>query len=194
MLRRYLAFLFALTVVLSCADNPFDDDCEVTPPPPSTIPADTVKVYKIIIHSDVPGSKVGPILDAAAEWTTATDGAFAFEATYGDFDPAESPKMGEMRVYLAPKTDPNSGIIGTAHWWSADAEGRPGRSRIWIQDNLDDRTHYLVAVHEIGHALGLDHSTSTSSIMYPSITDVGDHIPCIDRKEVCKIWGCTPGC
>lgn len=194
-MRRFIASLaFLCFLLVACAADSGDDStCEVVPHP-STVPNQTIRVYKMMIHSAVPGSKVGPIIDAASEWTTVTDGKFVFEVVYADFDTAAQPDVGEMRVYLAPKSDPKSNVIGTAWWWGADANGRPVRSRIWIADNLPDRVHYLTAMHEIGHALGLGHSESNTSVMYPTITDNGDHVPCIDQKSICQIWACTPDC
>ncbi len=192
-MRRFIAFFAFLCFLLAACGSEDDDDCDLKTTP-SVIPTETVRVYKMIIHADVPGSKVGPIVDAASEWTTVTDGKFVFEVKYADFDTAKYPDQGEMRVYLGPKKDPKSNIIGTATWWGTDANGRPNRSIIWIQDDLSDRTHYLTAMHEVGHAIGLGHSVSQTSIMFPTITDVGDHPPCIDRQSICKIWECDPGC
>lgn len=193
MVRRVISFILFVLLIVACSTGD-DDSCDVIVHH-GPIPKQTVKAYKLIVHSDTPSHKVGPILDAAAEWATATQGAFLYEASYGLFDTAAEPDHGEIRVYIGPDTDPESRVIGVCAWWGTDEPGRPYRSVIWIQDDLGDRAHYLVALHEIGHALGVAHSTSTSSIMFPTLTDTGDHVPCQDVVSVCKIWGCpAPAC
>src|SRR5574338_151230 len=118
--RAFSALVVAFITLASACSSPFEEqNCDTTrhivP-----VPSETLKKYQIVIHKDVPGSKVGPIMDAAAEWSTVTGGAFVFEVTYADFDTKQNPELGEMRVYLGPKEDPNSRIIGTATWWGGD--------------------------------------------------------------------------
>lgn len=195
-MRRLAAFLGFLCFLVACAsgENTVVNDSCIIEQHSTPVPSETVQVYRMIIKSDVLGSKIGPIVDAAFEWTTVTNGKFVFEVEYADFNINTVPNHGEMRVYLGPNSDPTSNVIGTATWWDVDEHGRPTKSQIWIQDNLDPRLHYLTAMHEVGHALGLPHSDSNQSIMYPNITDVGDHPPCVDRQSICKLWGCDPGC
>ncbi|ELW64937.1 stromelysin-1 [Tupaia chinensis] len=79
---------------------------------------------------------------------------------HGDFSPFDGP--GQVLAHAYP---PGQGIYGDAHFdddeqWTKDSAGT----------NL-----FLVAAHELGHSLGLFHSTNTEALMYPlykSFTDL----------------------
>ena len=159
-----------------------------------SVPTETIKMYKIIIHKDVPSNRVGLILDAAYEWVVATSGAVTFETTYSNFDISATPLDGEILVYEGPQTDGSS--IGLDWSWKGQDNGHPTKSRIWILKDLEPRLYYLTAMHEFGHAIGLPHVDNSKgpAIMIPTCTDVGDHPTCVDRNNACALWGCDPGC
>ncbi|XP_075404848.1 macrophage metalloelastase-like [Tenrec ecaudatus] len=98
---------------------------------------------------------------------------------------------------LAHAFAPGFGIGGDAHFDEEEA---------WTHSSVGTNL-FLVAVHEIGHALGLDHSNNTNSIMFPtykytdtdtfrlSTADIhniqylygttGNHPPMIDLGTIC---------
>lgn len=72
--------------------------------------------------------------------------------------------------------------------------------RIWIvAPRVDDRDEYLaLAIHELGHFLGLSHIEDTpATFMHSTISDTpsslreGGEIPARDRQELCKVRGCV---
>jgi hypothetical protein len=197
-MRRLLSFLFVVILVAltSCADG--DPDCDHRYV--DDYPSSAVKAYTIVLHKDIPSDRVDLIVDAAFEWVTASQGAVVFNVTYGEFGyiggEKPSPPSGDMQIYTEPNHTPGSNTIGVCWSWGKDPTGKPNRSRVWIQSDLAPRTYYLTAMHEIGHGLGLKHHEEKDppSIMYPFITDVGDHPTCYDRQQLCAIWGCAPGC
>ncbi|MFA5134156.1 MAG: matrixin family metalloprotease, partial [Patescibacteria group bacterium] len=60
-------------------------------------------------------------------------------------------------------------------------------SRSIIYNGADFINQPEVFAHEIGHALGLDHSASKRSLMYYLWNDAAKHVYYRDAKEVCKL-------
>lgn len=63
--------------------------------------------------------------------------------------------------------DPGGGYVGYANWWSlggvileSDVKLKPGYSQDYTT---------AVGIHELGHALGVNHSGSSSSVMQPTV-------------------------
>ncbi|KAI6238045.1 Matrix metalloproteinase [Aphelenchoides fujianensis] len=74
--------------------------------------------------------------------------------------------------------------------YSVAAATEPVKSRVWIKRAERDKKPadldiFLVIVHEIGHVLGLSHSTDQSSVMFPIFQrQIGEELPVINSDDV----------
>ncbi|XP_071241590.1 uncharacterized protein [Salvelinus alpinus] len=123
-------------------------------------------------------------LDFKQIYSDTADIMILFGAKYhGDFYPFDGPNG-----VLAHANSPGEGEGGDTHFdedesWTLSQRGI----------NL-----LLVAAHEFGHALGLDHSRDSSALMYPTyhfVNTNGYRLPADDRRGVQALYGVrtTPG-
>ncbi|XP_046876234.1 matrix metallopeptidase 30 [Hypomesus transpacificus] len=132
-----------------------------------TIIAEAFKLYSDVIP-----------LDFTQMYSGTADIMILFKArNHGDFSPFDGPGG-----VLAHASSPGEGEGGDTHFDEDEA---------W---SLSDRgiNLFLVAAHEFGHALGLDHSRDRSALMFPTYQYVrtqGYKLPADDTRGVQALYG-----
>lgn len=133
--------------------------------------------YHLYISVGFSPAQADMIIDAALEWQDATGGFITF-------DGAGQPGEGSTIEF---KTDhelqPEPGLLGET--WNDGTS-----STVSIYTSLKDSVFRQTAVHELGHTLGLEHSTPGTAMCY-SYGCAGKHVTCKDVEQLCSVWGCN---
>lgn len=152
--------------------------------------------YEIVFNSSITLEQEELIMRSVDAWSEVLGDSLTFGSHREEYKYETVPPPGEIRFWSAPGAATVSNIGGQTAVWYVDEKNRPYQSRIWIDTEYNDYFLSEIVTHELGHALGLKHSDDRFSIMYPKIEklDVEHVITCQDRKNLCTMWNCDPGC
>ena len=129
--------------------------------------------YLIYIDPAFTPDRQGEIREAIGEWNQVSEGNITLIET-------ASPKGSHVIQVWADHTQRASGQAG---------ECVPFYETIKLQDDMKVDQTRRTALHEIGHAFGLEHDHE-GTIMCFSLACAPKHLTCDDLRQFCSIWKC----
>jgi hypothetical protein len=81
--------------------------------------------------------------------------------------------------------------VGLTQTWSSG--GAYGEAAVEFDGDAYGSSFYAIALHEIGHALGLGHSSISGTVMYPTVTNSAGVLTSDDVAGIQSIYGGRPG-
>src|ERR1700722_3199194 len=172
-------------------------------PPPIALIADRVsqpptKIFEVIsVAPKFSHLEIGLIQEAANDWQFYTDDLATFKLVSGD--PSDYPietvpgQLGQA-VIIRPidSYEPKAILLDVRTCGDTLGFYERGKfiSTIWIiMNRIRDEDEFIaVVMHELGHSIGLDHTTHEGTLMYPYVS--ADCVTQYDLQKFCNIYGC----
>lgn len=124
---------------------------------------------------------------AFSEWDRLTNGKVRFKYV-------DSPNTAQIQVYFVKKIKYSDRAIGLTKTSYVGKNKKMAKAVIYIAEKNDygvslrkDET-YTVMLHEIGHAIGLEHSSDPKSVMYYAENDIQE-ISKNDLRQLRRLYG-----
>jgi hypothetical protein len=115
------------------------------------------------------GGSHAPVRSALDSWEAASEGTVGFRIEEGSG--LRAAKDGKNAIFVSDSLLQNNGFLAFTTTWFDDA-GRILEADLQIDRSQIGNLRALV-MHELGHALGFDHSPVLSSAMYPFVSTEG---------------------
>lgn len=130
-------------------------------------------IYSVWIDPSFTPDRQGEIRTAIAQWNAAVEGTVFLAET--------AVPEGEHVIKIRPRYFMPVG--------SQAGEAVPFYGNIDIQPDMKADLTRRVALHEIGHSLGLEHGSS-GSIMCRGLSCASKDLTCDDLVAFCDVWKC----
>jgi|HubBroStandDraft_5_1064220.scaffolds.fasta_scaffold08865_7 hypothetical protein len=153
--------------------------------------------YNVVIDPSLGPVNIQATLDAVDSWVAVTDGALSFEVSLAT--PGEcNGSLEAHRVCVYAETTAEFKALESQQGVSGDyaltfREHYDG-ANVWIPTTIDSGYDVgqmtTIIAHELGHAMGLGHTTDAhSGVMYPGWSHVAPLPTCSDLAQLMSLRG-----
>lgn len=124
----------------------------------------------VLVDDQMPETHIQATFEAANEWNMVV-GAQVFRTLRYDHSRPAPRTYGFIAVSMKDlgKTPHNTRKLGVARAILHENSTRMRASQVWFDLDLDESILLTVMIHELGHALTLDHDDDCTSIMHPTV-------------------------